>query len=338
MNWLEKHLAKYAIRNLSLMIAIVQAFGYIILQVNSNIYNYITLNPHRILHGQIYRLVTWLIVPPAGSNVMFVMIAILFYYSIGTSLERAWGTVRYNIYILGGIVFTILGAFIAYGVSFVLYGGLWLEYMAVWISGYFTTYYVLMSIFLAYAATFPDAIVLFMFILPVKVKWLGGLYVAGLAYDIYRYATDPYVSGALWIVCAAMAASLLNFVIFFLMTRDWARHAPGEARRRNAWKRATGSKTVNGRYRVVPGTQNTAESGGTANPVHMRGTQSVHRCAICGRTEVSNPDLEFRYCSKCESGYEYCQDHLFAHIHARNGSAPTLLAGQNITVERGDSE
>ena len=42
-----------------------------------------------------------------------------------------------------------------------------------------------------------------------------------------------------------------------------------------------------------------------------------HRCAICGRTELDNPNLEFRFCSKCDGNYEYCSDHLFTHEHVK---------------------
>lgn len=44
---------------------------------------------------------------------------------------------------------------------------------------------------------------------------------------------------------------------------------------------------------------------------------SKHRCAICGRTEQDNPDLQFRFCSKCNGNYEYCNDHLFNHTHVQ---------------------
>ena len=46
-------------------------------------------------------------------------------------------------------------------------------------------------------------------------------------------------------------------------------------------------------------------------------TITRHKCAICGRTEKDAPELEFRYCSKCEGNYEYCQDHLFTHEHVK---------------------
>lgn len=336
MKWLERVVSRFAITNLSLVICILYGAGYVLRLVNSPFLNYLTLNPYAILHGQIYRLITWLVVPQSSTNIFYVLIAMMFYYSIGTSLERVWGTVRYNIYIWGGVLFTILGAFAAYGISYVLYGSESLEIMSAVIAVYFTTYYILMSIFLAYAATFPNAVVLFMFILPIRVKWLGVLYVIDIAYTIYQYATMPFVSGLLWIVCAAMLASLLNFIVFFLMTRDWGRYSPREARRKRNWERDTRGRTINGRWREVP--QGTAAGDRkAAGPLHMRRSQTLHQCAICGRTEATDPELEFRYCSKCEGSYEYCQDHLFSHIHARNGSAPTLLE-QEITITSSESE
>lgn len=338
MKWLERHLGRYAIRNLSIYIAMMQCAGFVLELFNASLLNYISLSPYHILHGQIWRLVTWLLVPPTSSSYWFVPIAIIFYYSIGVSLERAWGTTRYNIYILGGILFTIIGAFITYGLCALFYGTLLLPAFTGLIAGYFTTYYVLMSIFLAYAATFPDAIVLFMFVLPIQVKWLGILYFAGIIYGVYQTwkAMSQFNMGFIvWIECVAIAASLLNFAIFFLSTRDWRRSSIAERRRRKAWRQQSEARVRRG-YRLQPANADPDEAA-QSRAAHMRAGKSVHKCAICGRTEVSNPDLEFRYCSKCESGYEYCQDHLFTHIHARNGSAPTLMEGQTVTVTPDDT-
>lgn len=43
-----------------------------------------------------------------------------------------------------------------------------------------------------------------------------------------------------------------------------------------------------------------------------------HRCAICNRTEQDDESLEFRFCSKCEGNFEYCNEHLYTHIHVKN--------------------
>ena len=92
MNNLERKFGRYAIKNLSLALILCYGCGYLIYAVNKGFLNYLTLNPYAILHGQIWRLITWLIVPPDTSNIFFVLIMLFFYYSIGTALERTWGT------------------------------------------------------------------------------------------------------------------------------------------------------------------------------------------------------------------------------------------------------
>ena len=117
----EKKFGKYAIRNLSLVLIMCYAVGYIIQLINRGFLDYLTLNPFAIAHGQIWRLVTWLIVPPDTSNFFFVIIMLFFYYSIGTSLERTWGTYRYNVYIFLGMIFTVIGSFLMMGYSYLFY-------------------------------------------------------------------------------------------------------------------------------------------------------------------------------------------------------------------------
>lgn len=308
---LQRFLQKYAVSNLSLVIIMCYGFGYLLQYVNASFLNYLTLNPYAICHGQIWRLVTWLLVPPDTSNILFILIAMMFYYSIGTSLERVWGTYTYNVYIWLGIGITIIGAFVVMAVSYILAGtaGISLTgesaaaYFAA-ISRYFSTYYVNMSIFLAYALTFPDAVVLLWFIIPVKVKWLGVLYGVLLAWD--------FVSTAMrggWFVCVAMAASLANFLIFWLRSGKMRRFSPRERKRRADFT--------------------------DASKMRPKAGQARHRCAICGRTELDDPTLEFRYCSRCEGNYEFCQDHLFRHQHAIHGGRP-LPADETVTVEAQD--
>ena len=308
---LQRFLQKYAVSNLSLVIIMCYGFGYLLQYVNASFLNYLTLNPYAICHGQIWRLVTWVLVPPDTSNILFIIIAMMFYYSIGTSLERVWGTYTYNVYIWLGLGITIIGAFVVMAVSYILAGtaGISLTgesaaaYFAA-ISRYFSTYYVNMSIFLAYALTFPDAVVLLWFIIPVKVKWLGVLYGVLLAWD--------FVSTAMrggWFVCVAMAASLANFLIFWLRSGKMRRFSPRERKRRADFT--------------------------DASKMRPKAGQARHRCAICERTELDDPTLEFRYCSRCEGNYEFCQDHLFRHQHAIHGGRP-LPADETVTVEAQD--
>lgn len=294
----EKKFGKYAIKNLSLILIMCYACGYLMKWINPGFFTYLYLNPYEIIHHfQIWRLVTWLIVPPDSFD-FWTLLMLYFYYSIGTSLERTWGTYRYNVYIFSGILFTAVGAFILYGISSLLGAqslGLWMT-----VDGYityptmFSTYYVNMSIFLAYAATFPDYEVLLFFILPIKVKFLGIIYGAMLVYQfIVGYGTSSalfyYNLGIRFVI----TASLLNFVVFFLTSRKKVRRGPIKMIRKQVVKQQPRHETK--------------KSSGITR----------HKCAVCGRTDETNPELEFRFCSKCNGNYEYCQDHLFTHTHVQ---------------------
>jgi hypothetical protein len=276
----EKKFGKYAIKNLSLMLIMCYAVGYLITFVNSNFLWYLTLNPYAILHGQIWRLFTWIVVPPESSNLFFVLIMLYFYYSLGTTLERTWGTYRYNVYLLSGMLFTVVGSFLMMGFCALLYRVPLAQAGEVG-SLFFSTYYINMSIFLAFAATFPEVQVLLMFIIPIKVKVLGIIYgVILLAEFLMGNVYSRF----------AMAASLFNFLVFWIGSRNHIHMSPRQVKRRQEFKREVRRNT------------------GTTK----------HKCAICGRTEQDGDDLEFRFCSKCEGNYEYCQEHLFTHQHIKS--------------------
>lgn len=276
----EKKFGKYAVRNISLVLILFYAAGYIIQMINRQFLGYLLLDPYAILHGQIWRLVTWIVVPPSKMDI-FTIIMLLFYYNIGTTLENTWGTWRYNVYLLSGMVFTIIGSFVWFAVLCITSGGFDnAAALSAYQSGYFSTYYINMSIFLAFAATFPDVKVLLMFVIPVKVKWMGILYGLLLAYDFF--IGPPYIK-------VAIASSLMNFVIFFVTTRNRIHMTPKQMKRRVEFKQ----------------------------DVRRNSRITKHKCAVCGQTEDDDPTLEFRFCSKCNGNYEYCQQHLFTHTHVK---------------------
>ena len=97
----------------------------------------------------------------------------------------------------------------------------------------------------------------------------------------------------------AAAISILNFVIFYVSTRNYAQFSPKQQKRRREFKKQMKARPQN-HYSAQPD-----------------GRVPKHRCAVCGRTELDHPELEFRYCSKCNGNYEYCQDHLFTHEHVK---------------------
>ena len=167
LNKLERKIGKYAIPNLSLWLVVTYALGYLMMYMTPGIISYLMLEPAMVLRGQVWRLVTWVLIPPSTGNIFFYIIMIMLYYSLGTALERTWGTFRFNVYIFGGLIFTVIGAFVAYG-FLSMTGGL-----TIGIGYYVTTYYSNMAIFLAFAVCFPDMQILLWFIIPVRMKWMA---------------------------------------------------------------------------------------------------------------------------------------------------------------------
>lgn len=303
-----------------MVLILCYAAGFVINMINSSFLNYLSLNPYAIIFDfQIWRLFTWIIIPPTtGSNLFFILLMLYFYYSIGTSLEHAWGTYRYNVYLLSGMVFTIIGAFLLMAYDCISTPGLFrnmifvnssevgeLEFLATDIANYysvnsraFSTYYVNMSIFLAYAATFAEARVLLFFVIPIKVKVLGSIYAVMLGLQLF---TGPLLTQF------AIGASLLNFVIFFVRSRGRVKMTPKQVKRRYEFR-----QEIKKAPRIAR-----------------------HQCAICGITEEQDPTMEFRFCSKCEGNYEYCSRHLYTHSHVKaDGSSPE----RNVTVHYDSDE
>ncbi|MCF0134254.1 MAG: hypothetical protein HUJ72_10340 [Blautia sp.] len=297
MEKLERKFGKLGIPNLTLYIIICYVIGYLLMYVNPGLLNMMNLNVSMILKGQIWRVITWIVSPPSSGNVLLFVVAVLFfYYPIGNMLERAWGSFRYTLYILSGILFTVAGAFILHFIT----GGM----IDVFASYIFTTYYISLSVFLAYALCFPDMQIYLYFVIPIKMKWMAYLYVALMAYDIIKD-----VRMGIWYMSVPIVASLLNFVLFFFGTRNVQRVSPKEIKRKKDFARAMSM----GQARSFSAGVN--KKNGPAPAADIHGAR--HKCAICGRTELDNADLEFRFCSKCNGNYEYCQDHLFTHMHVQ---------------------
>ncbi len=282
MSKFEKKFGKYAIPNLTMILIICYVVGYAIQIISPNLMLYLTLDPYQILHGQIWRLFTWLLIPPSSLDI-FTIIMLYFYYNIGTALERTWGTYRYNVYLFSGMLFTILASFLSMGCVYLLHGNMESSTaVLVFLKGSisFSTYYINLSIFLAFAATYPDMQVLLMFIVPVKIKWMAILDIILLVYT--------FIEGGIF-TKFAVGAALLTFGIFYLTTKNLFHMSPKQIKRRSEFRQEVKRNT----------------------------SITRHKCAICGRTEEGNPELEFRFCSKCNGNYEYCQEHLFTHEHVK---------------------
>ncbi len=264
---LSRKYGKYAIRDLMKYIIIGNGVIFLLEMITRiSISSLLSFNLAAVLHGQIWRLVTFVFIPDSHS-IIFLFFMLYLYYSIGAALEDAWGTFKFNVYYFSGALFTVIGSSI---VSL--------------ITGYnisASAYYINLSLFLAYATLFPNVEFLMFYILPVKVKYLALLDVALLAYQFIM----PGLGQKILIV-----VSLLNFLIFFGKSIKGA-------------KPTATQKNFRKQKRELQ----------KGDPIRV----AFHKCTVCGKTELTDPDMEFRYCSSCNGNYEYCMDHLKNHEHKK---------------------
>ncbi|QCX32902.1 rhomboid family intramembrane serine protease [Caloramator sp. E03] len=190
MSWidkLERKFNKYAIPNLMLYIVSITGFVYLVsyfLDQSGTFLDKLTLYPDAIIRGEVWRLITYIFIPPASSPI-FIIFILYFYYIIGISLEHEWGSFRFNLYYLLGMAGTTIAALI---------------------TGYATYVYLNLSLFLAFAYIYPNFEMLLFFIIPVKVKYLA--YFEWI-FIIITLVTQPIPYKA------AAIASLINYFIFF---------------------------------------------------------------------------------------------------------------------------
>lgn len=278
----------FSIPNLPLYLIIAYVIGYVIQLTTPELYQFLQFNPYEIFQGQIWRVVTWILVPPESLGI-FTIIMLLLYYSLGRELEHTWGSERFTKYIFSGIIFTVVAGLILYLVLVIIYGTATGSIFGLIIGGYVSTYYINMSIFLAYAFTYPEQELLLYFIIPIKIKWFGFLYGAYIIYDIISAFRSSINLGI--IVLVLIVASLLNVVIYVVLDKKTGRN-PSAIKRKAQYNKSIKKAKPN---------------------VYANGAR--HKCAICGRTELDDSTLTFRYCSKCSGNKEYCQEHLFTHEH-----------------------
>lgn len=271
-NKLERKFGRFAVHNLMIYLIAMQALGFFLLNSNPAFYvNWLSLDISAILHGQIWRLVTFLIFP-SNTSIVWFLISSFCFFSIGRLLEQMWGTFRLNLYLIVGIIGIIIGTCLI-----IPFYGSYLASIAA--AGSSTQLY--LSMLLAIAATIPDAQFFLNFIIPVKAKWLGIFYGVLLVYDCIK---------GTWPSRIMLVMTLLNFILFFFLYRKPVQQAK-QVKRKVVYQ----------------------------HEVKHSASGPRHRCAVCGRTELDDPTLEFRYCSKCEGNYEYCQEHLYTHKHVTKG-------------------
>ena len=270
------------IPNLMLYISLGCALVYLMTMITQNtlLYSLLVFNREAILHGQVWRLITYPLTF-YHPNFLLMAVALFCYYSIGRSMESIWGTLRFNLFYFCGILMMDIWCMIFGGQADVTYLNL--------------------SLFLSYATMFPDAQFLLFFIIPVK-AWLFAL--IDLLLVIYGLFAYPFPLNFFSVI------SLANYFLFFgkdvlnVIPMSW------RANTRRLFKKKNYAPKRD-RPKVVPFPQAGSHETGTAKPQ----TPYTHKCTVCGRTDTSNPELEFRYCSRCSGYHCYCEEHISNHSH-----------------------
>lgn len=265
---LERKLGRYAIKNLMIYLIILYIGGFILVRLRPGFYEtYLSLNWEMILKGQVWRLFTYVMYPPTTQILWFLLECFIF-YSLGTNLERMWGSFYFNLYVFIGLLANVVMS------------------LLIWLIGHrillLTADNLYMSFLLAFAMTVPDMTFYLYMILPVKAKYLAIFYLIIMVLEL--------ILGD-WALRCSVIASLVNVAVFFLFIRKPILRVKQYVRRAQFKQNIKAAEPL-------------AKNGGAR-----------HRCAVCGRTELDDPSLEFRYCSKCAGGREYCMEHLYTHVH-----------------------
>lgn len=270
---------KIGIPNLMLYISIGTALVYIMSMVSNSgtLYDILCFDRAAILRGQVWRLITYVFTYNLG-NPLMTAISLLCYFSLGRAMENIWGTLRFNLYYFSGLILMDIYCMIFGGFADVTYLNL--------------------SLFLGYATLYPDARFLLFFIIPVK-AWIFAVIDLGLM--LYGLLLYPFPSNLFSVI------ALANYFLFFgkdvvnIFPLSWRANFARLFRKK---KKKEAPKVI-----PFPGAGSYEASTATVKSPY------THCCTICGKTDVTNPELEFRYCSRC-TGYRcYCEEHISNHAH-----------------------
>ena len=272
------------IPNLMLYITLGTAIVYLmsIAANNFTLYYWLMFDRELILQGQVWRLITYPLTM-LRTNIFMMFLGLVCYYSLGRAIENAWGTCRFNLFYLCGV--------------------LMMDIYCLIFGGQADVYYLNLSLFLAYATMYPSAQFLLFFVIPVK-AWVLALF--DLVMTLVGLFNIPFGPANLFPLIA-----LGNYFLFFgkdvmnVIPMSW------QANFRRLFRKKPKTSGKSQRPKVVPFPSAGSYEATIATPK----APYTHRCTICGRTDISDPDLEFRYCSRCKGYHCYCQDHISNHSH-----------------------
>ena len=284
------------IPNLMLYVVIGSAIVYLLSLVNGGdvVYTLLCFDKSAILKGQIWRLVSFVFTYSPGSNPILILIYLFFSYQLGRMVNLSMGNLRFNLFYFSGILLMDIFAMIFCPTEPIIVQNTLVP------AEYFTymvydnmAYYLHLSLLLSFATANPDSRFMILFIIPVKAWIMGIVYLVLVLIEIFNMSYPYFLFPHNLFPLVALA----NYLIF---TGKDIRNLFPFLRNRRPRKPKPAHGTI---------------------PFRPTGVQPKpeeayhHRCTVCGRTDISDPALEFRYCSRC-SGYNcYCEDHINNHTH-----------------------
>ena len=262
---------RFGIPNLMLYVVIgnVIVWLFSLMDTTGSLISWLSFSPYHIMHGQVWRLLTFIIIP--NNTGLLAIVFFYFYYMIGKTLENQWGTPKFNIYFFSGVLLTVIYGMVVYWVA------------KINIVAY--AEFIYLSMFFCFATLYPDMQVLLFFIIPIKMKWLG---IVDAVFFVYQILALPFPYNLLPVVAT------LNYLIF---CGGWLFDYFRPARRKQR------KNTVNFKNEV------------RRIQYEQKTRPYKHKCEVCGRTDADYPDLEFRYCSRCQGYHCFCIDHINNHRH-----------------------
>jgi membrane-associated protease RseP (regulator of RpoE activity) len=217
---LERRFGRFAIPNLTMILIAGQAVLYVASFLPQGIsLDRIALDPAKILQGEVWRLATFLFMPPPTDVILFAVFYFLLFHLFGTTLENHWGKFKYNLFLFIGYVANIVAAFAASAILGELAKNA--DPLLAMASISASNSFLYGSVFLAFARLYPDFTINLFFVLPIRIKWL-----ALLAWLGYGYA---FIRGDL-VARLLILASVLNYLLFF-GREHWREFRYGRRRR-----------------------------------------------------------------------------------------------------------
>ncbi len=264
---------------------------------NDLLYQWLHFDYDKIMQGQVWRLFSY-VLTTNNSDVLLTLITLICYYSLGRAMENVWGTCRFNLFYFSGVLMMDVYAMTV---------GAFMPEWRPFISGVVDVSYLNLSLFLGYATMYPDAHFLLFFIIPVK-AWIFALVDLVLTFVSVLQLSVPIF---FFPINLFPLIAIANYFLFFgkdvknVIPMSWRVNA------RRLFKKKPPKQAEKKQTGAIP----FPTAGSYQATTAAVKAPYTHRCTVCGRTDVSNPELEFRYCSRCNGYFCYCEEHIGNHTH-----------------------